>query len=62
MDCRINSFEQIGLNFGEAHIIRTAGGTAEAIRSIIVSQRAETTATEDIAIFHHTDCGMAETL
>ncbi|KAH9486639.1 Beta-carbonic anhydrase 1 [Psilocybe cubensis] len=57
MDARIEPLSQIGLDLGDAHIIRNAGGSArEALRSIVVSQRL--LATNQIAVFRHTDCGM----
>ncbi|KAK0465212.1 carbonic anhydrase [Desarmillaria tabescens] len=57
MDARINPFTQLGLEEGDAHIIRNAGGMAkDALRSIIISQRL--LGTREIAIYHHTGCGM----
>ncbi|KAJ7596731.1 carbonic anhydrase [Mycena floridula] len=57
MDSRINPFTQLGLELGDAHIIRNAGGMArDAIRSLIISQRL--LGTTEIAIYHHTGCGM----
>ncbi|PFH54768.1 hypothetical protein AMATHDRAFT_78373 [Amanita thiersii Skay4041] len=57
MDARIEPASQLGINLGDAHVIRNAGGRAEdALRSIIISQRL--LGTREIAIFHHTDCGM----
>ncbi|PPQ64739.1 hypothetical protein CVT26_002683 [Gymnopilus dilepis] len=48
---------QLGINLGEAHVIRNAGGSAkDALRSIVISQRL--LGTREIAVFHHTDCGM----
>ncbi|KZP27995.1 carbonic anhydrase [Athelia psychrophila] len=58
MDCRLDPFAHLGLLPGEAHVIRTAGGTAEALRSLIISQRV--LGTNEIAVFHHNDCGMTE--
>ncbi|KIK66668.1 hypothetical protein GYMLUDRAFT_69807 [Collybiopsis luxurians FD-317 M1] len=58
MDARINPFQQLGLNLGDAHIIRNAGGMArDALRSLIISQRL--LGTREIAVYHHTGCGMA---
>ncbi|KAE9399820.1 carbonic anhydrase [Gymnopus androsaceus JB14] len=58
MDARINPFEQLGIKPGEAHIIRNAGGMArDALRSLIISQRL--LGTREIAVYHHTGCGMA---
>ncbi|KAG7450154.1 carbonic anhydrase [Guyanagaster necrorhizus] len=57
MDARINPFTQLGLEEGDAHIIRNAGGMAkDALRSIIISQRL--LGTREIAVYHHTGCGM----
>lgn len=54
----MNSPEEfLGLNIGEAHIIRNAGGLAkESLRSIIISQRL--LGTKDVLVIHHSDCGM----
>lgn len=70
-------YAELGINEGDAHIIRNAGGSAyvfffdyqmrsrltrlmpsskDALRSIIISQRL--LGTREIAVFHHTDCGM----
>ncbi|KAJ3927829.1 MAG: carbonic anhydrase [Lentinula lateritia] len=58
MDARINPFTQLGIKMGEAHIIRNAGGMArDALRSLIISQRL--LGTREIAVYHHTGCGMA---
>ncbi|THV05157.1 carbonic anhydrase [Dendrothele bispora CBS 962.96] len=57
MDARIDAFSSLGLNLGEAHVVRNAGGRVQdAIRSIIISQRL--LGTREIAVFHHTGCGM----
>ncbi|KAL0573141.1 hypothetical protein V5O48_008829, partial [Marasmius crinis-equi] len=57
MDARIDAFAALGLQQGEAHVVRNAGGRAqEAIRSIIISQRL--LGTNEIAVIHHTGCGM----
>src|SRR5206468_11376043 len=58
MDARIDVYRVLGLNEGEAHVIRNAGGvvTDDEIRSLAISQRLLGT-TESILI-HHTDCGM----
>ncbi|KAJ3801215.1 carbonic anhydrase [Lentinula aff. detonsa] len=58
MDARINPFTQLGIKPGEAHIIRNAGGMArDALRSLVISQRL--LGTREIAVYHHTGCGMA---
>ncbi|MEV6898844.1 carbonic anhydrase [Amycolatopsis sp. NPDC051372] len=58
MDARINVYAVLGLNEGEAHVIRNAGGviTEDEIRSLAISQRL--LGTEEIILIHHTDCGM----
>jgi carbonic anhydrase len=57
MDARILPSKVLGLEEGEAHIIRNAGGRArDSLRSIIISQRL--LGTRELAIIHHTDCGM----
>jgi carbonic anhydrase len=58
MDSRIDVFEVIGLQNGEAHIIRNAGGivTDDVQRSIALSQRK--LGTVDVVVVQHTDCGM----
>jgi carbonic anhydrase len=57
MDARILPSRALGLEEGGAHVIRNAGGRArDALRSIIISQRL--LGTRELAIIHHTDCGM----
>jgi carbonic anhydrase len=57
MDARIYPNKVFGLQEGDAHIIRNAGGrTAEAIRSLAVSQ--ELMGTREIIVLHHRDCGL----
>jgi carbonic anhydrase len=57
MDARIIPSRQLGLQEGDAHVIRNAGGRArDALRSLVVSQRL--LGTKEIAVIHHTDCGM----
>ena len=48
----------LGLEEGDSHVIRNAGGvvTDDAIRSLTISQRL--LGTKDIVLIHHTDCGM----
>jgi carbonic anhydrase len=59
MDARINVEDALGLEIGDAHIVRNAGGRAsdDAIRSLIVSSRL--LGTQEVAVIHHTNCGMA---
>ena len=58
MDARINVYAVLGLEEGESHVIRNAGGviTDDEIRSLAISQRL--LGTEEIVLIHHTDCGM----
>ena len=58
MDARLEMGALLGLEEGEAHIIRNAGGvvTDDVIRSITISQRL--LGTREIMLIHHTDCGM----
>ncbi|HEY8304121.1 MAG TPA: carbonic anhydrase [Solirubrobacteraceae bacterium] len=58
MDTRIDLFAMLGLERGDAHIIRNAGGlvTDDAIRSLSVSQRK--LGTEDIVVVMHDGCGL----
>ena len=58
MDARLNVYGILGLQEGEAHVIRNAGGviTDDAIRSLAISQRL--LGTHEIILIHHTDCGM----
>jgi len=55
---RIDVFRVLGLQEGEAHVIRNAGGviTEDEIRSLAISQRL--LGTKEIVLIHHTDCGM----
>src|SRR3954469_11846655 len=57
MDARIVPSHAFGIQEGEAHVIRNAGGRArDATRSLVISQRL--LGTNEIAVIHHTDCGM----
>src|SRR5690348_9953504 len=58
MDARLDPARALGLEEGDAHVIRNAGGvvTDDAIRSLTISQRL--LGTEEIVLIHHTDCGM----
>jgi carbonic anhydrase len=58
MDARLNVYGMLGLDEGEAHVIRNAGGvvTDDQIRSLAISQRL--LGTKEIVLIHHTDCGM----
>lgn len=58
MDSRIDVFAALGLEIGEAHVIRNAGGIAtdDVIRSLAISQRF--LGTEAVFVIQHTRCGM----
>src|SRR3954463_7153657 len=58
MDARLIPTKVLGLEEGNAHVIRNAGGvvTEDEIRSLAISQRL--LGTEEIILIHHTDCGM----
>ena len=58
MDARLNPYGILGLQEGDAHVIRNAGGviTDDEIRSLAISQRL--LGTQEIILIHHTDCGM----
>jgi carbonic anhydrase len=58
MDTRIDLFPMLGLQRGDAHIVRNAGGLAtdDAIRSLSASQRL--LGTEEIVVVMHTGCGL----
>jgi carbonic anhydrase len=58
MDARLDPARALGLEEGDAHVIRNAGGVAteDAIRSLVISQRL--LGTNEIILIHHTNCGM----
>ena len=58
MDARLNIYAILGLEEGQAHVIRNAGGgiTDDEIRSLTISQRL--LGTTEIILIHHTECGM----
>jgi carbonic anhydrase len=58
MDARLDPAKVLGLNEGDAHVIRNAGGVVsdDALRSLAISQNL--LGTEEIVLIHHTDCGM----
>lgn len=57
MDARMNPMKILGLEDGDANVIRNAGGrAADAIRTLVISQ--QLLGTREIAVVHHTDCGM----
>ncbi len=57
MDARIDPAKALGLEEGDAHVIRNAGGrSVDAIRSLAISHKL--LGTREIVVIHHTDCGM----
>ena len=58
MDARLDPQQLLGLQEGDAHVIRNAGGvvTSGELRSLAISQRL--LGTREIVLIHHTDCGM----
>ena len=58
MDARLDVHKILGIEEGDAHVIRNAGGviTDDEIRSLAISQRL--LGTREIILIHHTDCGM----
>ena len=58
MDARLDPQALLGLEEGDAHVIRNAGGviTDDEIRSLAISQHL--LGTEEVILLHHTDCGM----
>ena len=58
MDARLDVHKLLGMQEGDAHVIRNAGGvvTDDAIRSLVISQRL--LGTREVMLIHHTDCGM----
>jgi carbonic anhydrase len=57
MDARLDPARALGLEEGDAHVIRNAGGrAADALRSLVISQ--QLLGTNAVIVVHHTDCGM----
>ncbi len=58
MDARLHPERFLGLDIGDAHVIRNAGGRVsdDALRSLVISERL--LGTTEIVVIHHTDCGM----
>ncbi|MER7915132.1 MULTISPECIES: carbonic anhydrase [unclassified Streptomyces] len=58
MDARLDLHAALGLELGDCHTIRNAGGvvTDDVIRSLTISQRA--LGTRSVVLIHHTGCGM----
>src|SRR5215211_4004206 len=61
MDSRMPLFGMLGLDIGDAHVIRNAGGviTEDTIRSLTISQHV--LGTREIVLVHHTECGLQAT-
>ena len=58
MDARLDTHKLLGIQEGDAHVIRNAGGvvTDDVIRSLVISLRL--LGTREVVLIHHTDCGM----
>lgn len=58
MDSRLDLFGALGLDLGEVHLIRNAGGIAtdDAVRSLLLSQRL--LGTRSVMVVHHSRCGL----
>ena len=58
MDARLDTHKLLGLEEGDAHVIRNAGGVVsdDVVRSLVISQRL--LGTDEIMLIHHSDCGM----
>ncbi len=58
MDARLHPETFLGLDIGDAHVIRNAGGRAsdDALRSLVISSHL--LGTTEYVVIHHTDCGM----
>jgi len=58
MDARLDLFRALGLEVGDAHVLRNAGGRAsvDAVRSLVVSTHL--LGTREAGVIHHTNCGL----
>ncbi len=58
IDARVDPAQMLGLDIGDAHVVRNAGGRAsdDAIRSMTISSWL--LGTREFAVIHHTECGM----
>jgi carbonic anhydrase len=58
MDARLDPAKFLGLEEGDAHVIRNAGGlvTDDVLRSLVISHNL--LGTQDVLVIAHTDCGM----
>jgi carbonic anhydrase len=61
MDSRMPLFGLLGLDIGDAHVIRNAGGviTEDTVRSLTISQHL--LGTREVVLVHHTNCGLQST-
>lgn len=61
MDTRLDVYALLGLQVGDAHVMRNAGGRAtdDVLRSLIVS--IEILGVHTVAVIQHTECGMTKT-
>jgi carbonic anhydrase len=61
MDCRLDPSDFLGLDLGDAHVLRNAGGrvTDDVLRSLAIS--ANMLGVDTVAIIEHTKCGLANT-
>lgn len=59
MDARIDVFATLGLDLGDAHVIRNAGGrvTDDVLRSLALSSHA--LGVDSVVVMQHTRCGLA---
>jgi carbonic anhydrase len=60
IDARLDPSRFLGLEIGDAHVLRNAGGrvTDDSIRSLLISSWL--LGTRAFAVIHHTDCGMTK--
>jgi len=61
MDARIDPLRLLGLELGDAHVMRNAGGRVsdDALRSVVISSAL--LGTREVVVIHHTDCGLGHT-
>lgn len=61
MDARVDPMRLLGLELGDAHVMRNAGGRVsdDALRSLVLSSAL--TDTREVVVIHHTDCALGAT-
>lgn len=61
MDARVDPLRLLGLELGDAHVMRNAGGRVsdDALRSVVISSAL--LGTREVVVIHHTDCGLGHT-